>query len=282
MTVVCNAYLESQYNLRMQHPEHHKIKAESQERSDWVRKKLPMRHDISCGASKNATFDLIHGKGQRYNQPVVIFIHGGFWRSGDKQDCAFIGESFYQHGVATVLLNYSLAPASSLAAIIKEVRISVANIVAQAPELGLDSERIILGGHSAGGHLAAMVESTDWTQFNQLMSPVSASFGVSGLYDPRPLSQTSFQQILALPEDGDHLVAKPSKAGSQGLDLVACGLEETQELQSQSKRYADDINMYLNYNPMYWSKQRDHYSILLDLADVQSDLFRRIMSLFPL
>jgi arylformamidase len=282
MTGEKNSYLENQYNLRAQHPEHYKVKEESRVRSDKVRETLPMKHDLRCGASERARFDLVLGKNLQKHQPAMIFIHGGFWRSGDKRDFAFLAEPFHDNGVATVLLNYSLAPATSLAAIIKEVRTSVINIMAQAPELGLDPDRVIIGGHSAGGHLAAMVESTDWTEFGIAHSPVYASFGISGLYDPRPLLRTSFQPILSLPENSNHLVAKSSKAAMHGLDLVACGSDETEELKSQSRRYANDVHMCLNYDPLHWEPQKDHYSILLALANAQSVLFRRVLSLFNL
>lgn len=281
MSAKFNAYLERQYDLRAQHPDHYKVKEQLQMFSDQVRMRLPVRQGIRCGAAEKAVFDLIPGQGQLNNQPALIFIHGGFWRSGDKRDCAFLAQSFHQQGVATILLNYSLAPAVSLTEIVKEVRGSVASIALQAPELGLDPERIVLGGHSAGGHLAAMVESTDWAEFGRAQSPVCASFGISGLYDPRPLSQTRFQQVLALSDDIHNLVATPSTSSMKGLDLVACGTEETDELKSQSKRYANAVNKFLELDPLFWIQDRDHYSVLLDLADVGTPLCRRVCSLLP-
>lgn len=275
-------YLESQYNLREQHPNHLVIKAEYKRRNEMIRKTLPIKCNLSCGANKNTIFDLISGVGKQSLQPAVIFIHGGFWRSGDKQECSFIANSFAQHGIATVLLNYSLAPDLSLKSIIREIRTSVINITAQALQLGLDPKRIILGGHSAGGHLAAMVESTNWDIFNIPKSPLYASFGISGLYNPQPLSQTSFQKILALPDDCNCLVARPLKATKQGLDLVACGSDETQELKMQSQRYADKVKNNLDYDPIFWVQQRNHYSVLLDLADNKSALFRRVLRIFDL
>jgi len=127
-----------------------------------------------------------------------------------------------------------------------------------------------------------MVESTNWDTFNLSESPLCASFGISGLYNPQPLSQTSFQKTLALPDDCDDLKARPLKTTKQGLDLVACGTDETQALKNQSREYADEIKREIHYDPMFWVEERNHYSILLDLSDNKSALFRRVLNLFPL
>lgn len=279
MSMKGDSYLESQYDLRARHPDHRLVKAETKARSDWVREHLEVREDISCQNDSTGLFDLIPGHGRLDGQPAVIFIHGGFWRSGDKRDCAFLARPFHDQGVATILLNYPLAPSVRLDQIIKEVRASVAHIVRRAPGLGLDSDHIILGGHSAGGHLAAMVEATHWSTFGWTTSPIKASFGISGLYDPRPLSRTSFQQVLELPEKNDHLVATPSNTPKQGLALVACGTEETMELQYQSQKYSDQVKACLGYNPLRWVDGKDHYSVMLDLSDADSPLFQRVLGL---
>lgn len=240
-----------------------------------------MQQNLICGPASDARFDVIPGNGAPKNQPAVVFIHGGFWRSGDKSDCAFIAEPFYRHGISTVLLNYSLAPAVSLDSIIQEVRASFVEITQQACRLGLDPGAVVLGGHSAGGHLAAMIASTDWADFSLSQSPIKASFGISGLYDPRPLAQTSFQRLLALPtHQSEHLVAKPTVAAEQGLNLVACGTQETAEMQAQTRRYAEQFQMPFNRDPLFWVEASDHYSILHALADADSGLFRRVLGLF--
>lgn len=282
MTVAVDAYLESQYNLRLQHPAHHHVKASSHRRSEWVREHLPMQQDLICGTAAASRFDVIPGNGDPVNQPAVVFIHGGFWRSGDKSECAFLAQPFHRHGISTVLLNYSLAPATSLEDIIHEVRSSFFNILGQMQRLGMDPGSIVVGGHSAGGHLAAMVASTVWSDYGLSQSPIKASFGLSGLYDPRPLARTSFQPILALPAASAHLVARPTgtDAEVQGLDLVACGTKETAELQAQTRRYAEQVRTARNRDSLFWVEGIDHYSILPELAELESGLFRRVLGLF--
>ncbi|MEX1056573.1 MAG: hypothetical protein WED11_02480, partial [Natronospirillum sp.] len=84
MSMRQDVYLESQYDLRARHPGHQQVKANSHRHSEWVRAQLPMHQNLLCGAAPAARFDVIPGRGSLGNQPAVVFIHGGFWRSGDK------------------------------------------------------------------------------------------------------------------------------------------------------------------------------------------------------
>lgn len=273
-------YLEWQYDLRARHPNHNQVKATSHLRSEGVRSRLPVLYNLPCGSGPNARFDMIPGRNTSEYQPVMVFIHGGFWRSGDKSEVAFLAEPFHQHGITTVLLNYSLAPTVGLREIICELRDSLADISRQARLLGLDPDAMVVGGHSAGGHLAAMMAVTDWTKLDHLHLTIKASFGLSGLYDPSPLARTSFQSVLALPDNCTDLVARPTGINRQALDLVACGSLESKELKAQSQRYAKAVLAKQGIDPMFWVKDRDHYDILHELGDADSLLFRRVLDLF--
>lgn len=280
MTMAYDAYLESQYDLRARHSNHHQVKALSHLRSEHVRSRLPILSNLPCGSAPGARFDVIPGLDSADRQPVLMFIHGGFWRSGDKSDLAFLAEPFHQHGISTVLLNYSLAPTVSLHEIICEVRASFVDIVRQTEQLGLDPDAIVVGGHSAGGHLAAMVVATAWAELGLVRSPIKASFGISGLYDPSPLAKTSFQRVLALPDGNLDLIARPNGNEQDGLNLVACGSLETRELRVQSQRYAASVRAARGFDPMFLVEDKNHYDILHELADVKSALFRRVLGLF--
>ncbi len=280
MTTEQSHYLNWQYDMRARHPEHNLFKDLMHQRSKWVYKNFESLRDIPCGNQPQARFDLIPGSPSSHNQPFLIFIHGGFWRSGDKSECAFIAEPLRRHGISTVLLNYSLASERSLNDIIHEIRNSFVEIIRQAKQLDLDPNSVVIGGHSAGGHLAAKIASTNWDNFGLPIPPIKASFGVSGIYDPRPLSHTKLQEVLAISPNDDLLVAKPCNLNQQGLQLVACGTEETQEIKRQAIQYVEHFKYQLPNQPLLWVKDCDHYSILLNCADENGELFKRILQLF--
>ncbi len=100
-------------------------------------------------------------------RPIVVMVHGGGWRAGDKALEAVVWPKatwFLQRGCAFASVDYRLAPAATPREQARDVGAAVALLVARGAELGLDPERVVLIGHSAGAHLAALAV-TDPTAF---------------------------------------------------------------------------------------------------------------------
>ncbi len=130
--------------------------------------------------------------------PVLIWVHGGAWRMGDKNqlDGEMQTDQFkralLEHGIAVASINYGLVPDSRFPAPLHDVVAAVRYLRAQAPSLGVDPERFALGGESAGGHLAALAGYTSGEPTLQgtlggsaVSSSVKAVLGFYGLYDLR-------------------------------------------------------------------------------------------------
>lgn len=95
------------------------------------------------------------------NLPVFVFIHGGSWRQGDRSQYVALGSKLAQDGMIVVIPSYRLAPKNQHPAQIDDVRAAFRWTVAHVAELGGDPSRIYVGGHSAGGHLAALLGLTE-------------------------------------------------------------------------------------------------------------------------
>jgi len=121
--------------------------------------------------------------------PVFIFIHGGSWRFGDKDNPLYpheeIGKRFARRGVAAVVASYRLAPRYKFPAQAEDVARVVRWTYENVASYGGDPERIILGGHSAGGHLAALVALDERYLAAEGVPPtaVAGAVGISGVYD---------------------------------------------------------------------------------------------------
>ncbi|MFC5190999.1 alpha/beta hydrolase [Algoriphagus aquatilis] len=89
--------------------------------------------------------------------PVLIFIHGGSWNSGRKEIYDFMGSRLARRGVVTVIIDYPLAPAYQLPAMEKASVTAIKWVQENISNYGGDPEQIYVSGHSAGGHLAALV-----------------------------------------------------------------------------------------------------------------------------
>ena len=94
--------------------------------------------------------------------PLLVFIHGGYWRSLDKSDFSWLAPPFVQHGVALALPNYGLAPATPIEDIVRQQLKALAWLYRNGDRLGFDPERIVVVGHSAGAHLTAMMMAALW------------------------------------------------------------------------------------------------------------------------
>lgn len=117
--------------------------------------------------------------------PVLIFIHGGAWSTGSKDFFSYIGRVFAERGYVTVIPNYRLSPAVQHPAHIRDVARAYAWTAANIADYGGDPSRIVLSGHSAGGHLAALLALNERYLTEQDLdgSAIQGVIGISGIYD---------------------------------------------------------------------------------------------------
>ena len=130
-----------------------------------------------------------------------MFIHGGYWRALDKADFGFVAAPFVARGIAVANVNYDLCPAVTVAAIVDEIRRAVGWVAREGERHGAGTARVVVGGHSAGGHLAAMMVCTDWMQHGFAAPPFHAGVSLSGVHDLTPMPLFSFNVDLRLDEE---------------------------------------------------------------------------------
>lgn len=147
------AALDAQLNLRARWPHHPEVFARWATASALAREQIPRRLDVSYGPSPGETFDFFPAAGPG-PAPLLIFIHGGYWQALDKGDFSYLAPPFVEAGVAVASLNYDLAPRVGIGVMVEQIDRAVACLAQRAAELGCDRTRLVIAGHSAGGHLA--------------------------------------------------------------------------------------------------------------------------------
>ena len=190
------AWLDAQYNNRARVADAMTQLAKWAEASALVRQRSARQMlDLRYGDGPSETLDVFAAAAP--NAPVLIYIHGGYWRSLDKSDFSFIAPSFVADGAMVVVPNYALCPAVSVEDIALQMVKAVAWTWRHAAAHGGNPDRIALVGHSAGAHLAAMLLSCRWKQVDEALplQPLAGALAISGLYDLEPIRRTEFLQV---------------------------------------------------------------------------------------
>ena len=186
------AWLDAQYNNRARIPEHPQIFARWQRDSLAARQSLRGAIDERYGDGDGETLDVFAPK--RPGAPVLVFIHGGYWRSLDKADQSFVAPAYVDAGAMVVVPNYALAPAVTVAHITLQMVQALAWTWRHAPRFGGDPRRLVVAGHSAGGQLAAMLMLCRWRDVATDLPAdlVTHTVSISGVFDLEPLRHAPF------------------------------------------------------------------------------------------
>ena len=212
--------------------------------------------------------------------PVLVFFHGGYWQELSKDESSFAAPALVGAGAALAAVDYTLAPDASIPEIVDECRRAVGWLHHQADELGIDPRRIVVSGSSAGAHLAAMVALPGWQQAAGLPADlVRAAVLVSGIYDLAPLVGTSIDIPLNL-ADSEVESMSPARATLDGFprSLVCWGEVETTEFKAQSREFANGLTQAGTTCTVLEVPARNHFDVVLDLADPTTDIARRVLS----
>lgn len=191
--------LEQQYNARAAIPDHPQIFARWAEDSARVRAQRPCHLDLRYGQGPLQTLDIFPARGA--SRGLLMFIHGGYWRSLDKGDFSFLAPALADAGITLAMVNYDLCPRVTVGEIAEQMRQAVAWLLSHAADYGADASRLHLAGHSAGAHLVAMLFATNWKLRGFPSSVILGGLAVSGVYDLPPLVPTSMNQDIRLTQE---------------------------------------------------------------------------------
>ncbi len=192
---------------------------------------------VPYGEGERRAIDLYLPPGES-DPPVLIWLHGGYWQRRHRREFAWIATPWRARGVAVALPGYPLCPEVTLSALVDDVRSAVALLWREASALGL-SRRWVVGGHSAGGHLAAMLAATDWAERGLSDLHFRAVLPSSGLFDLAPLLGTSHNRALGLDLADATRLSPILLAPAEGTRLLAAvGGAESAEFRRQSRDFA--------------------------------------------
>ncbi len=274
-------YLDGQYNNRLRVPDFLQRHVQPwQQRSADTRKTHRCVLDVPYGrGGASETLDIFPAGGS--GQSVLVFIHGGYWRSLDKQDFSFVAPAFTRQGVCVVVPNYGLCPAVTIEQLVLQQVQALAWVYRNIANYGGDPARICVVGHSAGGHLAAMMLACQWQQVGADLPTrlVRSAMSISGLFDLLPIQKAPYLQADLHLTDAQVARCSPAYfAAPKGILNAVCGADESDEFlrQNQLIESAWGAGIVKVREAMLG---HNHFSILDALCGTQTRLHRLVTNL---
>jgi arylformamidase len=272
------AELDAGYDVEHAVPDFNKYIAGFQKRSLQARASADGRQTFSYGSTSMERLTIYPS--QYFNSPVLVFIHGGYWRIGTGDDYDFIIMGPLQAGYTVVNVTYGLAPKVTISEIVRQVRAAIAWTTKNIARHNGDKNQIVIAGHSAGAHLATMALDTKWSDYDLAGSPVKGVLAISGLYDLLPVSQTFVQPSLRI--SGDEILSyspirliKPHNVPL----TVSWGSIETSAFKQQSLDYLDAWVSGGNQGNSLIIDQANHFNILNEFEATTGQLTKAVVSL---
>jgi arylformamidase len=262
---------EVEYNNRARVPEHPALIA------GWARDAKAWReqqgfHTVSYGPGARNSIDVFPSRNEG---AMVIFIHGGYWQALDGSFFSHLAAGLNAHGISVAIPGYDLCPQVSIDDIVAQMRMAMR-------ELARFGRRLVVSGHSAGGHLAACLMATDWRSIDAALPQdlVKAAYTISGLFDLGPLVKTSINTVLGLDAaaaiQASPLFWSPPSHGS--LDAVVGG-DESAEYFRQSRTIVHAWG-HAGFETRFAEVPgANHFTAIAPLADPDSSMTRRLLEL---
>lgn len=239
-----------------------KIVAEFTARTRALDARAQPKRDLAYGKASRQRLDF-YAAGAA-GAPTLAFIHGGYWRSTDKENWGFVAAGPLAHGINVANIEYTLAPANRIDGIVAEVKQALAWLRSHLSGLGGDPDRLFVSGHSAGGHLAAMVIGE---------KGIKGALPISGVFDMTPMRLSSMNADFQLDEDEERRTSPmlhiPAKAPPQ---IIAVGGGELPEFIRQSRDYAAAWTAKGLKGRYREIGSCNHFTVLEELADPDGEL----------
>lgn len=253
--------------------------ADWRERSAATRRRLTVHEDLAYGPSLAERLDLFPAA--RPDAPLHVFFHGGYWRSLSHKEFSFVAERLVAEGISVAVVNYALCPSVPFSELVRQSQAALAWLYRHAGELDFDSERITVSGHSAGGHLCAMLMATDWDGvFGLPTELIKGTLAISGLYDLRPFPYSWLQPKLQLTGrevmNYSPLFLPPRVVAPV---ILTVGGEEPSEFERQMSAHAEHLHGHGLKVSTDLKAGADHFSILEHYTRTSGDFVAAISEL---
>jgi arylformamidase len=242
-----------------------------------VRREARALLDLAYGAHPRELIDVFQPAAA--GGPLLAFIHGGYWRQRSKLEFAWMAPAFTARGITLATIGYPLCPEVRIGDIIGSCRQALLRLHRDAAALGFDAARIHVAGHSAGGHLTAMMAATDFAASGGPAGLVASATCISGLYDLEPLSMVKVNADLKIGKADIAGLSPVRLTPRAGLPVnLSVGNREGEEFLRNTVELGEAWHGRGAHVTMIEADHRYHFDILDDFATPGQPLFEQVMA----
>lgn len=276
MTEMTAEFVEREYNNRALVPDYNEYFSRWDRDSAYVRANLAAEIDVPYGPDARHRIDLFPAPRAR---ATLVFIHGGYWRSLDKSMFSWLAAPYVAAGIGVAMPNYRLAPAVRIDDIVEDAIAATNWLMLNGVKHRMATERVVISGHSAGGHLTAALFATPWSRLTFDPQRIVGGVPISALVDFEPIRLFSFNSDFRLDEAAVRRLDLVGRAPTIAAPLVvAVGGAESSEFIRQSrllaKAWAKQVKS-LQILPGY-----NHFSVVDAFAERGQPLHDATLALF--
>ncbi|MCB1339792.1 MAG: alpha/beta hydrolase [Pseudooceanicola sp.] len=262
-------------------PDFDAIMEETEARSRAFADTMRVERNVTYGPTGRQSIDLVFPPDPAPGAPLHMFIHGGYWRAGSKETHTHVAAPVIAAGGIAALASYDLMPGTRLAEIVAQVRSAARHLVQMAPGIGADPARFTVSGHSAGAHLASLLASEAPGDADPPDLPhLRGMLLVSGIYDLSGIPGSFLKDEARMNEEEAQawspLLAR-HLAGPQR--IITRGEEETAPFHNQAMALNAMLDREGQATELRIEPNRNHLTIVFDLADPGAPLGRRLHDL---
>ncbi|MFA0813833.1 alpha/beta hydrolase [Microbulbifer epialgicus] len=257
-------------------------------RSDTYRRKVSDGLQTVCFGKGDfvGSMDIFRPANVADNAPILVYIHGGWWQWFSKEQFSYLAEPFNKKGIAVYMPGYRMAQEwdseSPMESIVTQLQWAMVSVFKEAEKKG--ASKVYLMGHSAGGHLVAVLHQIDWRKFevsNVTIKKLKGVFSLAGLFDIRPLVNSFVNDTIQFS------MASAAKVSPQLLTVSErhspCPLHlivpefDTPEFFRQTKEYQEKLLKADWPCHFILANNRDHLDLIERLSNDNDEVLEYIL-----
>lgn len=253
--------------------------------SELARERIGAPKRFSYGPTAIEAADVFTTKAA--NAPVMVFAHGGAWRTGRAANYHYMAEMFLNAGANLVVLDFNNVGEvdGSLMTMADQIRRGTAWAIKNAKSFGGDPDRIYVSGHSSGGHWAGVLLTTDWQKFGLPQDCIKGGVCGSGMYDLKPVRMSARSNYVKFTDETERELSSQRHLDKLVAPVaVVYGTLETPEFQRQNRDFAAAVKAAGKTATLSVMEGYNHFEVMESIGNPYS-LFGRaaleIMKLRP-